>query len=105
MPMTGPNRGPNAKIAIATPLCCGSIRSVIDPPPIVKGAAPAHPAKNRKATSIAMFCDSPHIRVSIRNKTLQTKYTICRPYNSERGAITLDYDNTSHVSYKIPRLY
>jgi hypothetical protein len=99
--MIGPNSGPKAKIAIATPLCSTTIMSVIDPPPMLNGAAPAHPARKRNATNVPMFIDSPHIMVNIKNKTLQTKYTIRRPYNSKRGAINLYCHGTRHVSLKI----
>jgi hypothetical protein len=98
--MTGPNSGPNAKTAIATPLFCATIRSVIEPPPMLNGAAPAQPARNRKATNMPMFCDSPHIMVNTKNKTLETKNTIRRPYNSERGAIPLDCGSASYVRYQ-----
>jgi hypothetical protein len=74
--MIGPNSGPTAKAAIATPLCSTVIMTVIEPPPMLNGAAPAHPARNRKATSMPMFIDSPHIMVNIKNKTLQTKYIL-----------------------------
>jgi hypothetical protein len=71
IPMMGPNIGPREKIAIAGPLSLATIKSDIDPAPIVRGAAPTHPARNRNANSIPRFFASPQRSVEMTNKTLQ----------------------------------
>jgi hypothetical protein len=71
IPMMGPNIGPREKIAIARPLSLATIRSDIDPAPIVRGAAPTHPARNLNANSIPRFFASPQRSVKMTKKTLQ----------------------------------
>jgi hypothetical protein len=71
IPIMGPNIRPREKIAIARPLSLATIRSDIDPAPIVRGAAPTHPARNRNANSIPRFFASSQRSVKMTNKTLQ----------------------------------
>lgn len=71
IPMMGPRRGPKENKAIALPLFSGTIRSAIDPAPIVKDATPAHPAKKRKTRKHPMFGDSPQTMLKTRKSRLQ----------------------------------
>lgn len=69
--MTGPSRGPMAKIAIAPPLSCGMKTSAIEPAPIVMGQLPAIPAKRRKASKAPMFGAKAHAIVQTTKSELQ----------------------------------
>lgn len=78
---------PTAQIAIAPALCCGGNMSAIVPPPMVRGAAPAQPAKKRKATSMPIEFDTAQQMLKITKRTLHMLYKCMRPYSSDMGAI------------------
>lgn len=74
-------------MAIAPALCCGGNMSAIVPPPMVKGAAPAQPAKKRKATSMPIEFDTAQQMLKTTKRTLHMLYKCMRPYSSDMGAI------------------
>src|SRR5690242_277050 len=75
-------------MAMAPARCCGGNMSAIVPPPSVRGEAPAHPARSRKAMSMPMELERAQAMLKTMNKTLQILYRGMRPYISDMGAMT-----------------
>jgi len=78
-PMTGPSKGPILQIAIAPARCSGGNISAIVPPPSVRGADPAQPARRRKAMSMPIEFESAQATLKITKRTLQMLYRRLRP--------------------------
>lgn len=88
-PITGPNKGPNPKSAIAAPLLSAGTTSEMVPPPTVCGAEPAQPAKNLKANSIPTPLLRAHPTLARTNTRPDMWYMYLRPYISDKGAMTI----------------
>ncbi len=87
--MIGPRSGPREKMAMAPPRSSVTIRSLMDPAPMVMGVTPANPARNRIPISMLMFVEYAQATVKPTNKTLKIWYILRRPYISHNGATTL----------------
>jgi hypothetical protein len=69
--MIGPNNGPIDQKAIARPRLSVGIISAIVPLPIVVGATPAIPSRNRKTISDSMLGARALAMLNIRKSRLQ----------------------------------
>ena len=70
-PTTGPRMGPIDHNDMYRALLSRGIKSAIVPLPMVVGATPTKPARNRNTINMAMVCDNALIMVKTKNSVLQ----------------------------------
>lgn len=91
-PMTGPNKGPSANTAVATPRSFESNRSDTIPPPIERHAEPPRPEKMRKMRRDVMFGERAQASSQMANRAVLIS-KICNDCGQlcdvEKGAVAL----------------
>lgn len=85
-PSAGPRNGLRIYKQLGAALCSALLTSEIVPAPIESEGEKVSPAKKRKMHSVQIFCEKPAPIVNSAPMGIESVYTICLPYVSERGA-------------------